>query len=62
MTGDREITEKNTSLYYPFFQNMFDLADMTSSAWQPALKAIGLASRDSLRAVGFAVVASSITC
>lgn len=41
MTIDMEMSEKNTSIYYPFFQNMFELADMTSFAWQPLLKAIG---------------------
>jgi hypothetical protein len=31
----------NTSLFYPFFQNMFETADATSCFWQPLLKAIG---------------------
>ncbi|CCB67397.1 MULTISPECIES: hypothetical protein [unclassified Hyphomicrobium] len=41
MTGDTQVSVKTTSLYYPFFQNMFELVDVTSFAWQPILKAIG---------------------
>ena len=41
MTEDARISERNTSLYYPFFQYMFEAADVTSSFWQPMLKAIG---------------------
>jgi hypothetical protein len=33
--------DETTSLYYPFFQNMFEMVDATSYAWQPVLKAIG---------------------
>lgn len=41
MTEDERVSEKNTSLFYPFYQNMFELADVTSFAWQPMLKAVG---------------------
>lgn len=41
MTGNTEVSVKTTSLYYPFFQNMFELVDVTSFAWQPILKTIG---------------------
>lgn len=41
MTSNAEVSVKTTSLYYPFFQNMFEIVDVTSFAWQPILKAIG---------------------
>jgi hypothetical protein len=41
MTEDARILARNTSLYYTFFQYMFDAADMTSAFWQPMLKTIG---------------------
>lgn len=41
MTRDTDDSVRNTSLYYPVFQNMFEMADLTSSFWQPMLKAIG---------------------
>ncbi len=43
MTRDTNESVKNTSLYYSFFQNTFELADATSCFWQPMLKAIGRA-------------------
>ncbi len=41
MAEDARIPAKNTSLYYPFYQYMFEAADVTSMFWQPMLKAIG---------------------
>lgn len=41
MTSNADVSVKSTSLYYPLFQNMFELVDVTSFAWQPILKAIG---------------------
>ncbi len=43
MEEGAEETARNTSLYYPAFQYIFEAADMTASFWQPALKAIGRA-------------------
>jgi hypothetical protein len=31
----------NTSIYYPFYQTLFEAVDTTSFFWQPILKAIG---------------------
>lgn len=41
MAEDVRIPARNTSQYYPFFQYMFEAADVTSTFWQPMLKAIG---------------------
>lgn len=41
MSGDAEVPVKNTSLYYPFFEYMFEAVDVTSYFWQPLLKSIG---------------------
>lgn len=41
MSEDAEGPIRNTSLYYPFFQYMFEAADITSYFWQPVLKSIG---------------------
>ncbi len=41
MAEDERIPARNTSLYYPFYQYMFEAADVTSMFWQPMLKAIG---------------------
>jgi hypothetical protein len=41
MTEGGTNPHRNTSLFYPFFQNMFDVADATSCFWQPLLKGIG---------------------
>ena len=41
MAKDERLTGSNTSFYYQFYQNMFEMADLTSFAWQPMLKAIG---------------------
>jgi hypothetical protein len=41
MTEGATNPDRNTSLFYPFFQNMFDTADATSCFWQPILKAVG---------------------
>src|SRR5690606_27579077 len=31
----------NTSVYYPYYQAVFEMADIVSVFWQPLLKAIG---------------------
>jgi hypothetical protein len=41
MAEDARIPARNTSLYYPFYQYIFEAADVTSMFWQPMLKAIG---------------------
>ncbi|MES1179866.1 MAG: hypothetical protein ABUL43_01590 [Hyphomicrobium sp.] len=41
MAEDARIPTGNTSLYYPFFQYAFEVADITSMFWQPMLKAMG---------------------
>ena len=41
MAENSHLNGKNTSGYYPYFQNMFDAADVVSTFWQPVLKAVG---------------------
>ncbi len=41
MAEDAEARAKNTPLYYTMFQNMFEMVDVTSYFWQPALKVVG---------------------
>jgi hypothetical protein len=41
MTGENELPTRSSSAYFPFFQTMCDMADVTSSVWQPFLKAVG---------------------
>jgi hypothetical protein len=43
MAEGTEETARNTSLYYPAFQYMFEAVDMSASFWQPPLKAMGRA-------------------
>ncbi|MBS0233381.1 MAG: hypothetical protein JSR99_07830 [Proteobacteria bacterium] len=41
MSEDAEAPARNTSLYLPFYQYIFEAADITSYWWQPLLKSIG---------------------
>ena len=41
MADDASLNGRNTSGYYPFFQNLFDAVDVASTFWQPLLKAFG---------------------
>ncbi|MET1045409.1 MAG: hypothetical protein ABWX70_01690 [Hyphomicrobium sp.] len=41
MQEGKEIQVQNTSIYYPMFQYIFEMADVTSSFWQPLLTSIG---------------------
>lgn len=41
MAYEARIPTTNTSLYYQFYQQVFEMADTTSFFWQPYLKAAG---------------------
>ena len=41
MMGFTEQAPRNASLYFSFYQTLFDTIDTTSFFWQPYLKAIG---------------------
>lgn len=41
MNGIYSFADRPASMYFGFFQSIFDAVDMTSSFWQPMMKSVG---------------------